>query len=40
VRDVAVSVSLSANTATDQVDGAIAHPAQGNPAPGEPLQGL
>jgi hypothetical protein len=28
VRDVAVSVSLSADTAADQADGAIAHPAR------------
>jgi hypothetical protein len=30
VRDVAVSVSLSADTAADQADGAIAHPAPGS----------
>jgi hypothetical protein len=48
VRDVAVSVSLSADTAADQADGAIAHPALVNPtfaygrvvALGGPLQGL
>ena len=43
VRDVAVSVSLSADTAADQADGAIAHPAPELPfgirPSGGPLQG-
>jgi hypothetical protein len=45
VRDVAVSVSLSADTAADQADGAIAHSAPVRPfrelglALSEPLQG-
>jgi hypothetical protein len=34
VRDVAVSVSLSADTAADQADGAIAHPARVTPSGG------
>ena len=42
VRDVAVSVSLSADTAADQADGAIAHSAlvpPGGAALSGPLQG-